>query len=396
MQLGAALAQHVLEDARRLARDVLQDEGAHGAEYAATERASTSSRPWRRPISVGAWRAASHSSPSSRLPRSCPAAVAPLPRFPKSASLAPADAVVFARITTDDDSSQWQKAERVLERIPGVRDTLVSAIEQGLSDEGLDWDEDVAPALGDEVVVVATAKLRPIVLLQPESEEKLAALLEKSDEAAGPRRGGRMGGAGREGHRPCRLPCGARTRDDRRRRGFRRRSRSAPRREPRSRVGRHGRSDRRAEPGIPAGNAREDRPRDRLAVRVALRGGRRTARRDGGAHARRRRHALRADALPPRARGCSRRDLVRRDAGCARPTAGPGRRRRPLADDRRRDRCLARRHRRRALRRGRALRPSGRDASRGHARACATRSGQDVDDGRPPRPQARDARCKRP
>ena len=104
------------------------------------------------------------------------------PQIPESASLAPADAVVFARITTDDDSSQWQKAERVLERIPGVRDTLVSAIEQQLSDEALDWETDVSPALGDEVVVVATAKLRPIVLLQPESEEKLAALLERSDE----------------------------------------------------------------------------------------------------------------------------------------------------------------------------------------------------------------------
>ena len=103
-------------------------------------------------------------------------------QIPESASLAPADAVVFARITTDDDSSQWQKAERVLERIPGVRDTLVSAIEQGLTDEGLDWREDVAPALGDEVVIVVTANLRPIVLLQPDSEEKLDALLAKSDE----------------------------------------------------------------------------------------------------------------------------------------------------------------------------------------------------------------------
>jgi hypothetical protein len=104
------------------------------------------------------------------------------PQIPESASLAPSDAVVFARITTDDDSAQWQKAERVFERIPGVRATLLSAIEQQLSDEGLDWETDVAPALGDEVVVVATAKLRPIVLLQPQSEEKLAALLEKSDE----------------------------------------------------------------------------------------------------------------------------------------------------------------------------------------------------------------------
>ena len=103
-------------------------------------------------------------------------------QIPESASLAPADAVVFARFTTDNDSSQWQKAKSVLERIPGVRDALVTEIEQGLSDEGLDWETDVAPALGDEVVIVATAKLRPIVLLDPDSEEKLDALLAKSDE----------------------------------------------------------------------------------------------------------------------------------------------------------------------------------------------------------------------
>jgi hypothetical protein len=103
-------------------------------------------------------------------------------QIPESASLAPADAVVFARFTTDDDASQWQSAERVLERIPSARDSLVSAIEQGLSDEGLEWENDVAPALGDEVVIIVTAKLRPVVLLEPDSVEKLDALLAKSDE----------------------------------------------------------------------------------------------------------------------------------------------------------------------------------------------------------------------
>ncbi|HUG64060.1 MAG TPA: DUF3352 domain-containing protein, partial [Gaiellaceae bacterium] len=103
-------------------------------------------------------------------------------QVPESANLVPADAVVFARLTTDADSPQWQKAERVLERIPGVRESLASAIEQGLSEEGLDWERDVAPALGDEVVLVVTAKLRPIVLLDPDSEEKLDALLANSDE----------------------------------------------------------------------------------------------------------------------------------------------------------------------------------------------------------------------
>jgi DNA-binding transcriptional ArsR family regulator len=103
-------------------------------------------------------------------------------QIPESASLAPADAVVFAMVTTDDTSSQWQKAERVLERIPGARGGLVNAIEQGLSEEGLDWKVDIAPALGDEVVVVVTAELRPVVLLQPRSVEKLDALLETSGE----------------------------------------------------------------------------------------------------------------------------------------------------------------------------------------------------------------------
>ena len=318
------------------------------------------------------------------------------PQIPESASLAPADAVVFARITTDDDSSQWQKAERVLERIPGVRDTLVSAIEQQIVRR--------RPRLGDGCGSRTRRRGRRRRHRQAATDrpapagERGEACCVAREERRGvvPRRGGRMGCAGGEGRRPCRLPCGARARDDRRRRCFRRRARGAPRREPRSRVGRHGRSDRRAEPGLPAGHAGGDRPRDRLAVRVALRGGRRDARRDGRAHARRKRHALRADALPPRARGCSRRDLLRRDAGCARPIAGPGRRRRPLADDRRRDRCVARRHRRRALRRGSALRAPGRERfprSRSRSRRpTRTRRGTRSTAS----PASSRARCKRP
>ncbi|HYI74136.1 MAG TPA: hypothetical protein VEW90_02615 [Gaiellaceae bacterium] len=101
--------------------------------------------------------------------------------IPESASLAPADAVVFASITTDSGSSQWQNAETVLDRIPGVSGDLASGLDV-LASEGLDWDEDVAPALGDEVVVVLTEDMRPVVLLEPVSEEKLDALLARSDE----------------------------------------------------------------------------------------------------------------------------------------------------------------------------------------------------------------------
>ena len=102
--------------------------------------------------------------------------------LPESASLAPADAVVFASITTDSDSSQWQDAKTVFDRIPGVSSDLAGGIDVPLAAEGLDWDEDVAPALGDEVVLVVMESMRPVVLLEPDSDEKLDALLARSDE----------------------------------------------------------------------------------------------------------------------------------------------------------------------------------------------------------------------
>jgi hypothetical protein len=101
---------------------------------------------------------------------------------PDSASLAPADAIAFASITTDADSDQWQQADAVLSRVPALRDGLTGAIANGLGEQGLDWETDVAPALGPEVVVVGTANRHAIVLVQPESTERLDALLEAVDE----------------------------------------------------------------------------------------------------------------------------------------------------------------------------------------------------------------------
>ena len=47
---------------------------------------------------------------------------------PESASLAPADALAYATVTTDPGSDQWQDAESLLERIPGLRDGLASSV----------------------------------------------------------------------------------------------------------------------------------------------------------------------------------------------------------------------------------------------------------------------------
>lgn len=102
-------------------------------------------------------------------------------QIPESASLAPADAIAYATVVTDEGSEQWQKAAAVLERIPGLHDGLTGSVASGLHDRAIDWSADVRPALGPELVVVATAAKEPIVLVQPEDESKLEALLDKSD-----------------------------------------------------------------------------------------------------------------------------------------------------------------------------------------------------------------------
>jgi Protein of unknown function (DUF3352) len=102
--------------------------------------------------------------------------------IPESAALAPADALAYVTLTSDQSAEQWQRTERLLDVFPFARDALLDAVREGLASEGLDWDADVAPAVGPELVLVATAEQRPIVLTQPRSVAKLDALLAKSDE----------------------------------------------------------------------------------------------------------------------------------------------------------------------------------------------------------------------
>jgi hypothetical protein len=112
----------------------------------------------------------------------CAGPAEPRAEVPESASLAPKDALVYATLTTDESSAQWRQAADLIDRIPGARDGLADAVAQGLESEGVAWDEDVAPALGPEVVLVVTQDAKTIVLTKPESEERLAALLAKSHE----------------------------------------------------------------------------------------------------------------------------------------------------------------------------------------------------------------------
>ena len=101
---------------------------------------------------------------------------------PASASLAPADALAYATVTTDESSGQWSQAADLLDRFPGANEDLQKQIATALEAEGVTWKDDVAPALGPEVVLVVTSDRKTIVLTQPDDEDKLAALVAKSDE----------------------------------------------------------------------------------------------------------------------------------------------------------------------------------------------------------------------
>ena len=101
---------------------------------------------------------------------------------PASAALAPSDAVGFVTVVTDESSDQWAKADRLLGLFPDARVELLGAFRTELAQEDLTWKDDVAPAVGDELVVVVTAAHKPILLVQPESADALAALIAQSDD----------------------------------------------------------------------------------------------------------------------------------------------------------------------------------------------------------------------
>ena len=100
---------------------------------------------------------------------------------PESASLAPADAVAFATLTTDESSDQWKTATELADRLPGAREELTDEVTKALDEQGLTWQADVAPALGPEVVLVVTADRKTIVLTKPDDDAKLTALLAKAE-----------------------------------------------------------------------------------------------------------------------------------------------------------------------------------------------------------------------
>jgi hypothetical protein len=90
-----------------------------------------------------------------------------------AASLVPSDATAFVAVGTDLSSQQWQHVDALTKNFP-ARTKLVEKLLGGL-----DWQKDVAPALGPEVDVALLGKKEYVAFTKPSDEAKLSALAAK-------------------------------------------------------------------------------------------------------------------------------------------------------------------------------------------------------------------------
>jgi hypothetical protein len=113
-----------------------------------------------------------------------------------AADVVPADVFVYASVDTDFDGDGWAALEEFAARFP-EGDNLLQSLADEVSEEDLDFEADVKPALGPEVAFVVldapapTDTLDPlaegspesfVLLLQPDDDAAFQRLLEKSDE----------------------------------------------------------------------------------------------------------------------------------------------------------------------------------------------------------------------
>ena len=102
--------------------------------------------------------------------------------IPDTASLAPMAAGLWISVDTDRSSDQWKALDALLAQIPGAENVIDGALAQiGSSDKKLDFQRDVQPALGKQVVVVVpSGSSDPVLLAKPTDDAKLKALLQDS------------------------------------------------------------------------------------------------------------------------------------------------------------------------------------------------------------------------
>ena len=101
-----------------------------------------------------------------------------------AASIAPANAVAFVALDSDLSSGQWNAVNGLLDKFPGYDKVLANLSTSFTQRTKLSWADDVKPALGSELDLVALpGKQTELVgLTQGGDQQKLDALLRKLDQ----------------------------------------------------------------------------------------------------------------------------------------------------------------------------------------------------------------------
>jgi len=101
--------------------------------------------------------------------------------LPTGADFAPASSVLYVTGVTDPSSSQWQKADALLGRFPG-REKLLASFRKDLAKDGVSWEQDLKPSLGDELNLVLLsykdADHNYVFFTKPKDEQKFVKVLE--------------------------------------------------------------------------------------------------------------------------------------------------------------------------------------------------------------------------
>jgi uncharacterized protein DUF3352 len=99
------------------------------------------------------------------------------------AGIAPARALLYATVDTDLSSDQWKQVDTLLDKFPGKQKLLTQLRTSFQKDTKTSWENDVKPALGDELdVAVLDFDTRQVVgFTQPGDDAKFDALVKKAN-----------------------------------------------------------------------------------------------------------------------------------------------------------------------------------------------------------------------
>jgi Protein of unknown function (DUF3352) len=106
----------------------------------------------------------------------------------EAAGIVPEGAALYVSGDTDFEGDQWQTAADLVRKFPDGEKAISDLLADFESQEGVDFEEDIKPAVGPEVAVAVLefptdGASPPIVALtQPDDEQKLQVLLEKGSE----------------------------------------------------------------------------------------------------------------------------------------------------------------------------------------------------------------------